>query len=176
MGRLSLIAVLTALSAMTTTIKAQDKNMALTIKQQAFVAIAANEAKGNLEGLKQSLNEGLEQGLTVSEAKEALSQLYAYTGFPRSLNALGILQQVIRERKEAGLVVEEGRDADPLSKDYDALKQGTKVQTQLVGGQPFTYAFAPQTDYYLKAHLFGDIFARNNLSFADREIVTVSIA
>ena len=25
-----------------------------------------------------------------------------------------------------------------------------------------------------KAHLFGDIFARNNLSFADREIVTVS--
>ncbi|MBQ3383299.1 MAG: carboxymuconolactone decarboxylase family protein [Bacteroidales bacterium] len=174
MGRLSLIAVLTALSAMTTTIKAQDKNMALTIKQQAFVAIAANEAKGNLEGLKQSLNEGLEQGLTVSEAKEALSQLYAYTGFPRSLNALGILQQVIRERKEAGLVVEEGLDADPLSKDYDALKQGTKVQTQLVGGQPFTYAFAPQTDYYLKAHLFGDIFARNNLSFADREIVTVS--
>ena len=56
MGRLSLIAVLTALSAMTTTIKAQDKNMALTIKQQAFVAIAANEAKGNLEGLKVSLN------------------------------------------------------------------------------------------------------------------------
>ena len=48
------------------------------------------------------------------------------------------------------------------------------MQTQLVGGKPFTYSFAPQTDYYLKAHLFGDIFARNNLSFADREIVTVS--
>ena len=148
--------------------------MTLTTKQQALVAIAANEAKGNLAGLKAALNEGFEQELTVSEAKEALSQLYAYTGFPRSLNALGILQQVIKERTEAGLPVEEGCEAAPLPKDYDALKQGTKVQTQLCGGKPFTYSFAPQTDYYLKAHLFGDIFARDNLTFADREIVTVS--
>lgn len=153
-------------------IKGQD--MTLTTKQQALVAIAACEAKGNIEGLKIALNEGFEQGLTVSEAKEALSQLYAYTGFPRSLNALGALQQVIKERTEAGKRTEAGREADPLPSDYDALKQGTEVQTQLVGGKPFTYSFAPQTDYYLKAHLFGDIFARNNLSFADREIVTVS--
>ncbi|MBQ2235855.1 MAG: carboxymuconolactone decarboxylase family protein, partial [Muribaculaceae bacterium] len=150
------------------------QNMTLTTKQQALVAIAACEAKGNIEGLKIALNEGFEQGLTVSEAKEALSQLYAYTGFPRSLNALGALQQVIKERTEAGKRTEAGREADPLPSDYDALKQGTEVQTQLVGGKPFTYSFAPQTDYYLKAHLFGDIFARNNLSFADREIITVS--
>ena len=145
-------------------------DMVLTTKQQALVAIAANEAKGDIEGLKAALHEGLEQGLTVSEAKEALSHLYAYTGFPRSLNALGALQQVIQARKDAGLRVEEGREADPLPKDYDALKQGTEVQTRLVGGQPFTYAFAPQTDFYLKAHLFGDIFARNNLTYAEREI------
>jgi AhpD family alkylhydroperoxidase len=164
--------MLAALFMVTLQIKGQ--NMTLTKKQQALVAIAANEAKGNIEGLKTSLNEGFNQGLTISEAKEALSHLYAYTGFPRSLNALGALQQVIKERSAAGLRVEEGRDSDPMPKDYDALKQGTKVQTQLVGGQPFTYTFAPQTDYYLKAHLFGDIFARNNLTFADREVVTVS--
>lgn len=155
-------------------LQTKGQNMALTTKQQALVAIAANEAKGNIEELKTALNEGLEQGLTVSEAKEALSQLYAYTGFPRSLNALGALQQVIKERTKAGLRLEEGREADPLPIEYDALSQGTEVQTQLCGGQPFTYTFAPQTDYYLKAHLFGDIFARNNLTFADREVVTVS--
>ena len=156
------------------TLQTKGQNMTLTSKQQALVAIAANEAKGNIEGLKAALNEGLETGLTMSEAKEALSHLYAYTGFPRSLNALGALQQVIKERSEAGLRVEEGREADQLPKDYDALKQGTEVQTQLCGGKPFTYTFAPQTDYYLKAHLFGDIFARSNLTFAEREIVTVS--
>ena len=138
-------------------VQIKGQNMALTTKQQALVAIAAHEAKGDIEGLKVALNEGFTQGLTVSEAKEALSQLYAYTGFPRSLNALGALQQVIKERVEAGLRVEEGRESDPLPKDYDALQQGTRVQTQLVGGQPFNYTFAPQTDYYLKAHLFGDI-------------------
>lgn len=148
--------------------------MNLTDKQQALVAIAANEARGNMDALKSEVNKGFEAGLSISEIKEALSQLYAYTGFPRSLNALGALQQVIAQRTEAGLTTDEGREADVLPADYDALKQGTEVQTRLVGGQPFNYTFAPQTDYYLKAHLFGDIFARNNLSFADREIVTVS--
>jgi len=167
------IIIFAAMMLATYHVKAQ-KVMNLTEKQQALVAIAANEAKGDIEVLKKEVNNGFEAGLTVSEIKEALSQLYAYTGFPRSLNALGALQQVIRQRTEQGLGCEEGREADPLAEDYDALKQGTKVQTQLVGGQPFNYTFAPQTDYYLKAHLFGDIFARNNLSFAEREIVTVS--
>ena len=66
-----------------------------------------------------------------------------------------------------------GEDASSLSDDYDALKEGTRVQTQLVG-KAFEYEFAPATDYYLKAHLFGDIFARDNLTYADRELVTVS--
>ncbi len=164
--------IIVLLAAITTTIMAQT-TIELTTKHQALVAIAANEAKGNIEGLKTALNEGLDAGLTVSEAKEALSHLYAYTGFPRSLNALGALQQVIKEREAKGLKTKAGREADPLPKGYDALKQGTQVQTQLTG-KPFNYDFAPQTDYYLKAHLFGDIFARNNLTFAEREMVTVS--
>lgn len=89
------------------------QNMELTQKQQALAAIAAHEAKGDLEALKRSLNEGFQQGLTLSQAKEALSQLYAYTGFPRSLNALGALQQVVSQRAAAGLTTEAGREADP---------------------------------------------------------------
>ena len=154
--------------------QAKPQTTMISNKEKALVLIAVNEAKGDIEELMKALDEGFEQGLTVSEAKEALSQLYAYTGFPRSLNALGALQQVIKERAEAGKKTEEGREAAPLPEDYDAVKQGTEVQTKLCGGQPFTYTFAAQSDYYLKAHLFGDIFARNNLTFAEREIVTVS--
>ena len=118
--------------------------MELTNKQQALVVISATEAKGDINGLKAAVNDGFEQGLTVSEIKEALSQLYAYTGFPRSLNALGALQQVIAERTQQGLKTEEGKEADPLPADYDALKQGTKVQTDLYGD--INYTFTPQTD------------------------------
>ena len=156
-------------------------------EQQAacMTAIAANEAKGGASpdgtgeaasakgGLYFAIEEGLEADLTVSQIKEALSHLYAYTGFPRSLNALGTLQRVIGDRQAKGAKVLMGEEPSPLPDDYDALKQGTAVQTELTG-RVFNYDFAPATDYYLKAHLFGDIFARDNLTYADRELVTVS--
>ena len=148
-------------------------NQTLTPRRKGLAVIAAFEAKGDQAGLSKALTEALDNGLTISEAKEALSQLYAYTGFPRSLNALGTLQKVLAAHKAEGINDNPGKDADPLPEDYDALKQGTSVQTQLTG-KPFEYSFVPATDYYLKAHLFGDIFARNNLTFAEREIVTIS--
>lgn len=71
----------------------------------------------------------------------------------------------------------EGNESQALPLDYQALKQGTDNQTKLVG-QPVTGAlfdFAPEIDEYLKAHLFGDIFSRDVLSWQDREIATVSM-
>ena len=148
--------------------------LSFTNEQAAWMtAIACHEAKGDLMALESAVHNGLEAELTVSQIKEALSQLYAYTGFPRSLNALGVLQRVIGDRQAKGVKVIMGDDASPLSDDYDALKEGTRVQTELTG-KPFDYEFAPATDYYLKAHLFGDIFARDNLTYTDRELVTVS--
>ena len=148
--------------------------LSFTTEQAAWMSvIACDEAKGDLVALESAIHNGLEAELTVSQIKEALSQLYAYTGFPRSLNALGVLQRVIGDRQAKGVKVIMGEDASPLSDDYDALKEGTRVQTQLVG-KSFDYEFAPATDYYLKAHLFGDIFARDNLTYAHRELVTVS--
>lgn len=157
----------------TMNIKGQN-NMALTTRQQSLSAIAGLEAKGDMPRLYAAINDGLDNGLTVAEIKEALSQLYAYTGFPRSLNALGQLQKVIADRKAKGIDTNIGKDDETvLPKGFDSLKEGTTVQTK-VSGQPFNYTFAPREDYYLKAHLFGDIFASKVLSPADREIVTVS--
>ncbi|HCS87500.1 MAG TPA: carboxymuconolactone decarboxylase [Bacteroidales bacterium] len=144
----------------------------LTPQQESFVALATYEATGDLVSLKPAIEQAFANGLTVNQVKEVFSHLYAYTGFPRSLNALGVLQIVLKEREEAGLATEMGAEASPLPADYDALKQGTAVQTQLCGA--FTYSFCPAEDYYLKAHLFGDIFARDVLTHQQRELVTVS--
>ena len=54
--------------------------MNLTDKQQALVAIAANEAKGNIEALKKEVNAGFEAGLTICEIKEALSLMSGFIG------------------------------------------------------------------------------------------------
>ena len=154
-----------------------NKNMdTLTFNEQqaaAMSAIACYEAQGDLMSLESAIHNGLEADLTANQIKEALSQLYAYTGFPRSLNALGVLQHVISDREAKGVKVLHGDESSPLPSDYNALKQGTEIQTKL-SGQPFDYKFCPAEDYYLKAHLFGDIFARDLLTHADRELLTVS--
>lgn len=158
----------------TTTMEKNMNTLSFNQQQVAFMsAIAAGEAKADYATLAEAINGGLDAGLTVSQIKEALSQLYAYTGFPRSLNALGVLQKVLEQRTAEGKATEEGIDASPLPNDYNALAQGTEVQTAVSGGA-FNYAFSPAEDYYLKAHLFGDIFARDNLTHADRELITVS--
>ena len=170
----ALAALLVACSPKQQTETKDMNQLSFTTDQAAWMSvIACDEAKGDLVALESAIHNGLEAELTVSQIKEALSQLYAYTGFPRSLNALGVLQRVIGERQAKGVKVIMGEDASPLGDDYDALKEGTRVQTQLVG-KAFEYEFAEATDYYLKAHLFGDIFARDNLTYADRELVTVS--
>lgn len=145
----------------------------LTTRQQHLAALAALEAEGRQDLLEPAIAAALEAGVPVNDIKEAFSQLYAYTGFPRSLNALACLQRVEAQRAAANIKDAQGNEASPLPADFDALKAGTAVQTKLTG-KPYHYDYVPATDYYLKAHLFGDIFGRDNLTPADRELVTVS--
>ena len=65
-----------------------DVYQALSTKQQSIIPIAVFTANGDLEKLKKALVDGLDAGLTVNEIKEILVHLYAYTGFPRSLNGI----------------------------------------------------------------------------------------
>ena len=154
----------------------------LTKRQKGLAACACLMAQGDLERLEPAVRTALDNGVTINELKEAFSQLYAYTGFPRSLNALGVLSKVLESSPSFGGSEEGGRwqEGKPWTRPeiWDdaamALKQGTEVQTKL-SGRAFDYAFCPQDDYYLKAHLFGDIFAGDQLTPADREIVTVAV-
>jgi len=153
-----------------------NKSQAFSSKQQGIIPIAAFTAKGDLQKLMVSLNEGLDAGLTVNEIKEILVQLYAYTGFPRSLNAIGTFMTVLEERQKKGIKDEVGREANPLPANKSSVVLGTDIQTKLVG-KPVSgaiYTFAPAIDQFLKGHLFGDIFGRDNLDFQSREIATIS--
>ena len=149
----------------------------LTAKHQAVIPIAAFTANGNLDKLKTAFNEGLDKGLTVNEIKEILIQMYAYCGFPRSLNAINTFMAVTEERTAKGIKDEMGPDASPLPDDKSREQMGRDVRSSLVGGEfpPRGYAlFVPTIDLFLKEHLFADIFGRDNLDYQSREIATVS--
>jgi 4-carboxymuconolactone decarboxylase len=148
----------------------------LSPKQQSIVTISAFTANGDQEKLKTALNEGLDAGLTVNEIKEILVQLYAYTGFPRSLNGINTFIGVMEEREQKGIKDELGKEPSSMPANKSSIELGTEIQTRLIGA-PATgkyITFAPAIDKFLKGHLFGDIFGRDNLDFQSREIATIS--
>jgi 4-carboxymuconolactone decarboxylase len=148
----------------------------LSPKQQSIVTISAFTANGDQEKLKTALNEGLDAGLTVNEIKEILVQLYAYAGFPRSLNGINTFIGVMEEREQKGIKDELGKEPSPMLANKSSIELGTEIQTMLIGA-PATgryITFAPAIDKFLKEHLFGDIFGRDNLDFQSREIATIS--
>lgn len=156
-------------------LEAADTMKPLEDKEQKLVEIAMYTARGNMSGLKGALRAGLDAGLTVNEIKEVLVQLYAYCGFPRSLNALGSFMALLQEREASGIKDAPGRlpGALPAGKSVDF---GTANQTKLCGApvKGALFEFAPAIDEYLKAHLFGDIFGRDNLDWRTRELATVA--
>jgi 4-carboxymuconolactone decarboxylase len=103
-------------------------------------------------------------------------QLYAYAGFPRSLNALGELMRVVEARKQRGIQDAPGREPSRAIPTGDELLAiGKTNQTRISGGpaQGPLFDFAPVINRYLQAHLFGDIFERDNLDWQSRELATV---
>lgn len=150
----------------------------LSPRQQALVPIAAFAASGNLERLRPALDAGLDAGLSISEVREVLLQLYAYAGSPRSLNALGQLMEVVQARAARGLHDEPGRQPGTAAPQGDALlKVGTDNQTRLAGAPVAgpLFDFAPEANTYLRTQLFGDLFARDNLDWQSRELATLSM-
>ncbi|WP_436487640.1 carboxymuconolactone decarboxylase family protein [Chitinophaga sp. ARDCPP14] len=161
---------------------AQQRNLTgqeLTVQQQSLVAVSALTATGDLKGLKEQLNAGLDAGLTINEIKEALVQLYAYCGFPRSLNGISTFMTVLEDRKTKGISDKQGKEIVLTSDSNTKYEQGRKVLetlTQMPQARPAPGfgEFAPRIDAFLKEHLFADVFDSDVLTYQQRELVTIA--
>lgn len=154
----------------------QNVSDTLSARQQAIPLIASYMASSQMDKLNDALNRGLDAGLTINETKEILVQLYAYTGFPRSLNALNELMTVVEMRKQRGINDIQGKEpAIPVPVGDELRRLGTANQTKISGApvQGPLFDFVPVINQFLQTHLFGDIFARDNLDWQSRELATV---
>jgi 4-carboxymuconolactone decarboxylase len=152
----------------------------LDSRQQAMISISSYTAKGDLAQLQKSLNDGLNAGLTINEIKEILVHLYAYCGFPRSIRGLQTFMTVLDERKAKGINDVKGAEPSAINNEASKYERGKKILEELTNTPqrgPLTgySAFAPVIDTFLKEHLFADIFERDVLTYAQRELVTISV-
>lgn len=152
----------------------------LNAKDKCIITISSYTAQGKLPELKWELNEGLEAGLTINEIKEILIHTYAYCGFPRSIRGLQAFMEVIEERKVKGIIDKTGTASSAISSEESKYKRGKEILGELTGTPQADIlsgysAFAPTIDIFLKEHLFADIFERDVLSYAQRELITISV-
>lgn len=152
---------------------------ALSPHDQGIISIAALTATGDIEQLKTTLHAGLDAGLSVNQIREVLVQLYAYCGFPRSLNGINAFMSVMEERKLKGITDVQGNEFIADGDLGDKYERGRKVletltKTPQTRPAPGFGVFAPRIDAFLKEHLFADIFESDVLSYRERELVTIS--
>ena len=155
------------------------KITSLSNRHRHFILISSFTTQGNLEKLKPALNVALDDGLTINEIKEVLVHLYAYCGFPRSIQGLITFLSVVDERKEKGIIDNVGNTASAIDESVVKYERGRKVLEELIGtpvSKPTSGygAFSPEIDTFLKEHLFSDIFERDVLNYQDREISTIT--
>ena len=166
-----------------TTMNAQNKepeNQTLSTQEKSIVSIASLTAVGDISQLKIQLNAGLDAGLTINEIKEVLVQMYAYCGFPRSLNGINAFMEVMEDRKAKGIKDVEGKVASLINDTEPKYEVGKKTLQKLTGKEekgPKTgaSAFTPVIDTFLKEHLFADIFSRDVLTYQQRELATIAV-
>ena len=124
-------------------------------RQQSMVLVSAYTARGDLDRLRPALDQALDAGLSINEIKEILTHLYAYIGFPRSLNGLQVFMEVLEQRRARGITDTEGKAASPLPPDLDREAYGARVRADLGGQKEIqppsgVLAFAPVIDTFLK--------------------------
>lgn len=160
----------------------QDKPIesGLSLKEKSIISIASLTAKGNLAKLKTALTTGLDAGLTINEIKEILVHLYAYCGFPRSIRGLQTFMEVLDDRTAKNIHDKTGNTTSPIDSISSRYDRGKKILATLTQSpQPDILtgyaAFAPVIDSFLKEHLFADIFERDVLNYAERELVTIAV-
>lgn len=143
----------------------------LTDSRMEIAVISAYTAAGDMKNLESAIIQGLSDELTVNEVKEVLVQMYAYCGFPKSLNALNVLMDVAKAGN-----YREGSMGVTLESSARKIYIGDRKQIELTGSKvegPL-FDFAPAIDIFLKEHLFADIFSRGVLSDLDREVATIA--
>lgn len=180
MNRLYVIICICLMIAASTMAQSVSAGDTLTNRQQRIVEIASCTGRGDLENLKPALAAGLDDGLTVNEIREVLIHAYAYCGFPRSLRALQTFITVLDDRKARGIEDTAGRDASPVDSVGSRYERGRDILAEISGvpadAPKAAYAeFAPVIERFLKEHLFADLFERDVLTYAERELATVSI-
>lgn len=147
----------------------------LDIKTRELITVTSLAVQQTLPQLKAHANGALNAGATPIELREAIYQLAPFIGFPKTLNALGVLNEVFKER---GI-------ATPLKstatvKEDERYQRGFEIQNPLYGDEIKQSMEGLPDDMgadvarFLTEVCFGDFYTREGLDVKTRELLFIS--
>ena len=100
----------------------------LTIKEREMITCICLTTIQALPQLKAHINGALNVGNTPLEIREAIYTCFNFIGFPRTLNAIEVFNNIMKERK-ISLPLENGKTI----KDEERLSKGKEIQESVLG-------------------------------------------
>ena len=146
----------------------------LDSRMRELVTITVLTAIQALPQLKAHLNACLNVGCTPVELRETVYQCAPFIGFPRTLNAIGVLNEVLTARGVSLPLPRQG-----TVEDEERYKKGLAIQAPVYGDEiKERYAWLPKpfdaaVPRFLTEHCFGDFHTRTGLDQRTRELLTV---
>ncbi len=144
----------------------------LNNKQRELITVVTLVAQQALPQLKAHTNAAMNVGVTPIELREAVYQCAPYIGYPRTLNAVGVINEVFNEKgiqlplENQGTVNDENRFAK--GKAIQQSLYGNEIK-QLMSTLPGKFKdYVPQ---FLTEADFGDYYTRGGLDIKDRELL-----
>lgn len=148
----------------------------LNNKERELITVAALSAIQALPQLRAHVNAALNVGNTPLEIRETIYNCAPYIGFPRTLNAVGVFNEVMTGRK-----VKLPLENAATTTDATRREKGLTVQTGLYGDE-VRKAMASLPGEYKNAvpdmltdFCFGDIYTRRGLTIKQRELLSLVV-
>lgn len=148
----------------------------LDIKTRELLTVVSLTTQQSLPQLKAHIVGALNAGNTPVEIHEAIYNCAPFIGFPKTLNALAVFNEVLKEG---------GFEADfsnlKTVKDNERYEKGYEIQNpvygdeikQMLKGLPNN--MGEKVADYLTEVCFGDFYTRKGLDIKTRELLTISI-
>lgn len=147
----------------------------LDMKTREMITVTSLAVQQTLPQLKSHINAALNVGVTPIELREAIYQLAPFIGFPKALNALGVLNEVFKERG-----IETPLKSTATVKEEERYKRGFAIQNPLYGDEIKLAMEGLPDDMgadvarYLTEVCFGDFYTREGLDVKTRELLFVA--
>ena len=144
-------------------------------RMRELVTVTVLTVISALPQLKAHVQASLNAGCTPVEIREAVYQCAPFIGFPRTLNAIGTMNEVFSANNIALPLPEQ----KTLASDEQRYAKGLEIQTPIYGSEiaeRYTWLpgeFAQAVPRFLTELCFGDFNTRTGLDGKTRELLTV---